>query len=187
MKAGCLAALSRKLTMLIHFQFYLILEIMNANVQEVQQVVNQGLPQWGARANALGLNEAQRELYELLVNFHAFTHEQYVCLKDMGGYDTLLSMQNWRHKDIYKWCSAMRSLNVNRGGRTFQENRVRILQGIAWFVTDCTRRGKQVDVNDYKDNPEEYKLCAETDYQEGEHDAPPVSKPEKFSYKTWIE
>lgn len=150
-------------------------------------MVNQGLPQWGVRANALGLNEAQRELYELLVNFHAFTHEQYVCLKDMGGYDTLLSMQNWRHKDIYKWCSAMRSLNVNRGGRTFQENRVRILQGIAWFVTDCTRRGKQVDVNDYKDNPEEYKLCAETDYQEGEHDAPPVSKPEKFSYKTWIE
>ena len=52
------------------------------------------IPQWQVRANTLDLNAEQTELYELLCNFHSFSHEQYVCLKDQGGYDTLSSMYN---------------------------------------------------------------------------------------------
>ena len=159
---------------------------MAANVN-VQLQAPQPLPQWRVRANSLNLDVQQSELYELLCNFHSFSHDQYVCLMNQGGYDTLRSMYNWRHKDIYKWCVSMSSLNVNRGGRTFQQNRVRQLQGIAWYVTDCIRRSKQVDVDEYKGNPDEYKDCAEVDYLEGKQDGVSVSKPEKFEYKNWIE
>ena len=76
---------------------------------------------------------------------------------------------------------------MNRGGRTFQQNRVRQLQGIAWYVTDCIRHSKQVDVDKYKGNPDEYKDCAEVYYLEGKQDGVSVSKPEKFEYKNWIE
>ena len=148
---------------------------------------NVPIPQWQQDANALGLNADQSELYELLCNFHSFTQEQFVCLMEQGGYDTLHSMYNWRYKDIYKWCTSMSGLNINRGGRTFQQNRMRQLQGIAWYVTDCVRRGVQVDVDEYKGNPDEYKDCAEVDYLEGEQDGVTVSKPEKFEYKNWIE
>jgi hypothetical protein len=160
---------------------------MAANNVNVPPQANMPMLNWQVRANTLNLTAEQTELYELLCNFHSFSHEQYVCLKDQGGYDTLGSMYNWRHKDIYKWCSNMGSLNLNRGGRTFQHNRVRQLQGIAWYVTDCIRRSKQVDVDEYKGNPDEYKDCAEVDYLEGEQDGISVSKPEKFAYKDWIE
>ena len=145
------------------------------------------LPAWMNNANALGLGPDEMELYELMVNFHSFTHNQYICLMNLGGYSTLQDLNQWRYKAIRKWCENMSAMAVNRGGRTFGDLKVKQLQGIAWWVTDCMLRNKLLDVNEYKLDPDSYKTNAELDYLDSEADTVTVDKPSKFVYKEWIE
>ena len=135
----------------------------------------------------MGLNAEETELYELMVNFHSFTQNQYICLRNMGGYGTLADLNQWRYKSIRKWCKNMGALAVNRGGRTFGDLKIKQLQGIAWWVTDSTLRNLPLDVNVYKADSDTYKLNAELDHLDQEHDDVTVDKPKKFQYKDWIE
>ena len=57
-------------------------------------------PAWLVAANGLGLNPDEIELYELMVNDLRFTHDQYVCLRTLGGYSTLRDLDQWGNKDI---------------------------------------------------------------------------------------
>ena len=135
----------------------------------------------------MGLSAEETVLYELMVNFHNFTQQQYVCLRDIGGYSTLEDLVQWRYKAICKWCETMSSLAVNRGGRTFGDLKIKQLQGIAWWATDSSLRNLPLDVNIYKTDANVYKMNAELDHLDSEKDAITVDKPKKFQYKDWIE
>jgi len=61
------------------------------------------VPLWLQQATALGLLPGEQILFKLmtnLTNFHTFTMQQYVCLRDMGGYGALDDLNQWQHKDI---------------------------------------------------------------------------------------
>ena len=142
---------------------------------------------WQQQAVVLGLNPDETVLYELMSNFHSFTREQYVALRDQGGYGTLADLNQWQFKDIKDWCVAISARNLNRGGRTFGDLKIKQLQGIAWWVTDTILRNQLLDVNVYKANSDDYKVNAELDYRESKADNVTVDKPKAFEYQKWIE
>ena len=144
------------------------------------------LPQWQVRAQALGLNPDETVLYELMVNFLNFTEGQYTSLREHGGYGTLRDLNQWRYKDIKDWCVAMSNRPNVRGGRTYGDLKIRQLQAIAWWVTDCTLRNVPLDVNEFKANADDYKENAEYSYLESQADDVNIDKPAKFDYKNWI-
>ena len=146
------------------------------------------LPAWLVQANNLHLDADEIILFELMVNFHNFTQAQYVCLRNIGGYGTLMDLNQWRYKDIRKWCETMTTTAVNRGGRTFGDLKIKQLQGIAWWVSDSVLRNAiPLDVDVYKADADNYKLNAELDHLDNEKDTVEVDKPSKFEYKNWIE
>ena len=113
-------------------------------------------PAWQVQALNMGLSHDETVLYELMTNLHSFTQQQYVCLRDNGGYGTLRDLNQWRFKAIRKWGETMSSMPATRGGRTFGDLKIKQLQGIAWWVTGHTLRNLPLDVVDYKadaDNP----------------------------------
>ena len=143
-------------------------------------------PAWLVAATGLGLNPDEQELYELMVNHLRFTHEQYVCLRNLGGYGTLRDLDQWGYKDIRDWCQNMARVTQNRGGRTFGDLKVKQLQAISWYVTDTLLRGQLIDVDEFKAQPGEYRMRAEFDYNNSQDKTVIVDKPAKFEYKKWI-
>ncbi len=144
------------------------------------------LPLWLQRANTLGLTDNETVLYELMVNFLNFTENQYICLRDQGGYGKLRDLNQWKHKDIRDWCNTMSTRPATRGRRTFGDLKIKQLQGIAWWVTDCILRNIPLDVDVFKANEEEFRANAAYAYLEKEADDVSIDKPEKFEYKNWI-
>ncbi len=144
------------------------------------------VPAWLNRANALGLNDDETILFELMYNSLNFTEGQYTTLRDQGGYGTLRDLNQWRHKEIYDWCVAMSGRSVARGGRTYGDLKIKQLQGIAWWVTDRCLRSLPLDVNDFKAKEEEYRANAQFAYLESKNDDVTLDKPGKFEYKNWI-
>ena len=131
-------------------------------------------------------NDNETILYELMVNTLNFTENQYVCLRTQGGYGTLRDLNQWKHKDIKDWCNTMSTRSVTRGRRTFGDLKIKQLQGIAWWVTDCILRNINLDVDDFKAKEEEYRANAAYAYLDTEADDVSIDKPEKFEYKNWI-
>ena len=146
----------------------------------------QAQPAWLVAANGLGLSPDELELYELMVNDLHFTHDQYVCLKTLGGYSTLRDLDQWGYKDIKDWCHNMARVTLNRGGRTFGDLKIKQLQAISWYVTDTLLRGQVIDVNEFRAQPGEYRMRAEFDYNNSQDKTVTVDKPAKFEYKKWI-
>ena len=143
-------------------------------------------PAWLVAANGLGLSPDELELYELMVNDLHFTHDQYVCLKTLGGYGTLRDLDQWGYKDIKDWCHNMAWVTLTRGGRTFGDLKIKQLQAISWYVTDTLLRGQVIDVNEFRAQPGEYRMRAEFDYNNSQDKMVTVDKPAKFEYKKWI-
>ena len=143
-------------------------------------------PAWLAAANGLGLNQDEIELYELMVNHLRFTHDQYVCLRNQGGYSTLRDLDQWGHQAITTWCSNMSRLALNRGGRTFGDLKVKQLQAMSWYVTDTLLRGQVIDVDEFKAQSDEYRLRAQYAFDNSQDTSVAVDKPAKFEYKKWI-
>lgn len=150
---------------------------------------NQGPPiePWQRQANDLGLSPNEAELYELMTNYHSFTQQQYIALRDQGGYGTLVDLNQWQYKDIKDWCVAISARAVNRGGRTFGDLKIKQLQGIAWWVSDTLLRNQPVNVNVYKADADNYRVNAELDYRDSKADNVTVDKPKAFEYQKWIE
>ena len=144
------------------------------------------IQQWQRNANALGLNTDETILYELMVNFLNFTEDQYVSLRTQGGYGRLQDLNQWRYKEIKDWCTSMSNRPPTRGGRTYGDLKVKQLQGIAWWVTDCSLRNLPLDVDIFKANADDYRANAEYEYRESEADDISIDKPAKFEYKNWI-
>ena len=81
-------------------------------------------PAWLIAATALGLSPDEQELYELMMSHLRFTHDQYVCLRNLGGYSMLRDLDQWGHKDIRDWCQNMARVTQTRGGRTFGDLKI---------------------------------------------------------------
>ena len=142
-------------------------------------------PAWLTTALAAGLTMEEQYLYELMVVTLNFTHAQYVCLKEMGGYSEMADLNQWKYKEISSWCHNMGRLSAARGGRTFGDLKVRQLQAIAWYVTDTLLRGQVIDVDEFKLDPDEYRQRAAFDYDNSQTTVT-LDKPAKFEYKNWI-
>ena len=142
-------------------------------------------PQWQIDADNLGLGEEERELHRLLCDFHNFTIDQYITLRE-EGYGTLREMRSWKYKDIYTLLTNLSARPTNRGGRRYGDKRIRQIQAIAWFVNDSTSRGVPVDVDLYQQDPD---ICIQNAALAADHaaqDQTTAEKPEKFTYKEWI-
>ena len=72
---------------------------------------------------------------------------------------------------------------ATRGGSTSGDLKIKQLQGIAQWVTDCIIPLK---VNVFKANEEVFKANAAYAYRESEANDVTIDKPEKFEYKNWI-
>ena len=140
---------------------------------------------WLTDAIAYGLTMEEQYLYELMVVTLRFTHDQYVCLKEQGGYSKMADLNQWKYKEISAWCHDMGILTLAQGGRTFGDLKVRQLQAIAWYVTDTLLRGQMIDVDEFKLDPKEYRTRAAFDYTNSQS-AVTLDKPAKFEYKNWI-
>ena len=64
--------------------------------------------------------------------------------------------------------------------------KVRQLQAIAWWVTDCKLRNNPLDPNEYKADSDSYRLNAEMDFRESKKEQATIDKPSTFEYKDWI-
>jgi len=140
------------------------------------------LPQWENEANQLGLQGEHRRLYKLLRDFHGFTREQCVTLRNQG-YMTLPDLVDWEYKDVRSLLENLSNRPTSRGGREFGDRRIKQLQALAWFVTDRDRRGLTYDMNLYQAELNTYIKFAKIDAQIGKDDA--ADKPEKFKYADW--
>jgi len=96
------------------------------------------LPQWESEANALDLQGEHRRLYELLRDFHSFSREQCVKLRN-EGYSSLSDLVNWEYKDIRSLLENLSNRPTTRGGQQFGDRKIKQLQALSWFLTDRNR------------------------------------------------
>ena len=136
-------------------------------------------PIWETEANQLGLQGEHRRLYKLLRDFHGFTKEQCITLRNQG-YMTL----DWEYKDVRSLLENLSNRPISRGGREYGDRRIKQLQALSWFVTDRDRRGLMYDMDLYQQELNTYIKFAKIDSQIGKDDA--ADKPDKFKYADWI-
>lgn len=101
------------------------------------------------------------------------------------GYTKLDSLKFWEFKQIRKWCEGIASAKSTTLRVTFGDYRIKMLQGLAWFVTDAELRGvSDIRISDFIDNKDDWYLQAQLHYdKEGE---PSIDKPSKFKYEDWV-
>ena len=132
---------------------------------------------WETEANQLGLQGEHRRLYKLLRDFHGFTKEQCITLRNQG-YMTLSDLVEWEYKDVRSLLENLSNRPTSRGGREYGDRRIKQLQVLSWFVTDRDRRGLTYDLDLYEAELNTYIKFAKIDSQIGKDDA--ADKPEKF-------
>ena len=81
------------------------------------------LPTWEIEGNQLILQEKHSRLYKLLLDFHGFTREQCVTLRDQG-YMTLSGSVDWEYKDVRSLLKNLSNRPTSRGGQQFGDRRI---------------------------------------------------------------
>ena len=79
------------------------------------------------------------------------------------------SLVHWNFKSIRAWCEAKSKMPVNRGGCTYGDRKIKCIQGIAYWCTNASLTGDQLDiVNKFDDNAlDESIIESELDYNVG--------------------
>ena len=72
---------------------------MNVNIPVAQPIPPPVPVTWETEANQLGLQGEHRRLFQLLRDFHGFSRQPCVTLRDQG-YMTLSDLVDWEYKDI---------------------------------------------------------------------------------------
>ena len=124
------------------------------------------------------------ELENLLENTLNFTQRQIEILTE-DGYNSIGTLVYWKHKDVREWCELKTKLLANRGGVTYGDRRIKCLQGLAWWATDLTLRGHNINLDDF-DNEAMIASVedAALEYEESSKKSD-TEKPEKFSHSDW--
>jgi hypothetical protein len=103
------------------------------------------------------------------------------------GITSVDDLANWEYEDIKSWADSKRRLPANRGGVIFGIKAVEKLQGLAFWVMDMKRRGKDVKLRDFG-NDTLYEMITEAKVEHKSKDQESeVPKPEKFNYAVWPE
>jgi len=155
---------------------------MNVNIP-IAQPINPPFATWETEADQMGLQGEHRRLYKLLRDFHGFTRQQCITLREQG-YMTLSDLVDWEYKDVRSLLENLSNRPTTRGGQQFGDRRIKQLQGLSWFVTDRSQRGLTYDLDLYKAEANMYIKFAKIDAQVGKEDT--AEKPEKFKYSNWI-
>ena len=127
------------------------------------------------------------DILNVLENVCHLTRSQRETLVN-DGYDTARSLVHWNFKSIRAWCEAKSKMPVNRGGCTYGDRKIKCIQGIAYWCTNASLTGDQLDiVNKFDDDAlDESIIESELDYNETKKDAV-LDKPDKFSHEKWQE
>lgn len=142
---------------------------MNVNVAVMQGGVPVDIDVGDVLRDILNLSDTQIE---------AVTAEGITSVDDLA---------NWEHEDIKSWADSKRRLPANRGGVIFGIKAVEKLQGLAFWVMDMKRRGKDVILREF-DNNTLYGMINEAKVEHKSKDQESdVPKPEKFNYSDWPE
>ena len=155
---------------------------MNVNIPIAQPIIPP-FETWETEANQMGFQGEHRRLYQLLRDFHGFTRQQCVTLRDQG-YMTLSDLVDWEYKDVRSFLENLSNRPTTRDGQQFGDRRIKQLQALAWFVTDRNSRGLTYDLDLYQSELDTYIKFAKIDSQIGKEGT--ADKPEKFKYADWI-
>ena len=155
---------------------------MNVNIPIAQPVI-QPLATWEIEADQMGLQGEHRRLFKLLRDFHGFTRQQCVTLRDQG-YMTLSDFVGWEYKDVRSLLENLSNRPTTRGGQQYGDRRIKQLQALAWFVTDRHSRGLTYDLELYQSEMDSYIQFAKIDSQIDRKAT--ADKPDKFKYADWI-
>ena len=91
------------------------------------------------------LLQDQQDFIVLLTGVMGFTDRQRTALIS-EGYDTARSLIHWKYNEIRDWCETKSKLSTQRGGENYGDRRIRNLQALAWWCTDCSLRGLPLDI-----------------------------------------
>ena len=58
------------------------------------------------------------------------------------GYETFMDFENMQWKDVEKWISNARKLNLNRGGFSISAAKEKRIQALTFWVNDLLRTGR---------------------------------------------
>ena len=98
---------------------------------------------------AIPVNQAlldiNADLLAFLTQSLNFTHALYNCLS-FDGYDLTLDYVDWTYAEINKYCELKSTKTTNRGGCNWPERKKKDLQGFAFYVTQRSLEGVQVNV-----------------------------------------
>ena len=103
------------------------------------------------------------------------------------GFETADDLVGWSYQEIKTWCGDKTKLALNCGRCTYGHLRVKSLQRLAWWCTDCQLRRRTLDLaNEFGvatlvDSHEE----AKWDYEESKKDAV-IDKLKAFDQKKWL-
>lgn len=123
-------------------------------------------------------------LKDALVNVLRLSNNQADILQE-DGYDTIDCLIHWKFSDIRDWCELKTKLPATRGGVTYGDRKIKVLQALAWWATDRHLRGKPINLNELDRN--QLEICIEEaqlehDDSKKSHD---TEKPSKFTHDTW--
>ena len=66
------------------------------------------------------------------------------------GYDSQESVIYWEFIDIKEWFQIKAKIPTSRGEVSYGDRKIKLLQALAWWVTDLTLWGKITDINNLK-------------------------------------
>ena len=102
------------------------------------------------------------------------------------GYDCISTLSYWKYGHIRSWCELKAKVNLNRGGITFGDRKIKSLQVLYWWVTDMALRGRNIFKNEFNElTLEESIEEAKLDYEESTKEIT-IDKPKKFRHDKWV-
>ena len=102
------------------------------------------------------------------------------------GYSTARTLVHWPYDDIKSWCNNKGKLALNRGGATYGDRKMKNLQALAWWCTDCHLRGLDLDIADGFDIDVMHDAVEESKLDRDElSKSSALEKPGKFSHEKW--
>ena len=131
-------------------------------------------------AAAVQLAQDRADLITVMTNTCNFTANQRTCLTN-DGYDTAQNLVGWKFNKIREWCEKKSALRINMGGCAWGDRTIKCIQGLAWWCTERSLRGKRLDVVTVYHNDEQLDAIEESelDYEELKKESN-LDKPEKF-------
>ena len=122
-----------------------------------------------------------------LQGIFGFTNTQVRILVD-DGYDSQQLVLHQKFTDIKDWCQLEVNIPAIRSGVYYRDSNIKLLQALAWWVTDLTLRGKTININNFKtDFLADFIEESCIDFEDTRHGKGEMRKPKQFSHEKWAQ